>query len=91
MDLRWALVAGYEARCHQHLAEGLNKAALARALTAAGGPVLILLDELMDDVMPVRAGTPGLDVGRKGVPQQPWTPSTKSPCRICRSDDPLRP
>jgi hypothetical protein len=47
----WALFAGDKARYHQHLAEGPNKAALARALTAAGGPVLILLDELMDYVM----------------------------------------
>jgi Protein of unknown function (DUF499) len=47
----WALFAGDKARYQQHLAEGPNKAALARALTAAGGPVLILLDELMDYVM----------------------------------------
>jgi Protein of unknown function (DUF499) len=47
----WALFAGDKARYHQHLAEGPNKAALARALSAAGGPVLILLDELMDYVM----------------------------------------
>jgi hypothetical protein len=47
----WALFAGDKARYRQHLAEGPNKAALARALTAAGGPVLILLDELMDYVM----------------------------------------
>jgi hypothetical protein len=47
----WSLFAGDKVRYHQHLAEGPNKAALARALTAAGGPVLILLDELMDYVM----------------------------------------
>jgi Protein of unknown function (DUF499) len=47
----WALFASDKARYQKHLAEGPNKAALARALTAAGGPVLILLDELMDYVM----------------------------------------
>jgi hypothetical protein len=47
----WALFSGDKARYHQHLAEGPNKAALIRALAAAGGPVLILLDELMDYVM----------------------------------------
>ncbi len=47
----WTLFAGDKARYQQHLAEGPNKAALARALTAADGPVLILLDELMDYVM----------------------------------------
>ncbi len=47
----WTLFAGDKARYHQHLAEGPNKAALARALAAVGGPVLILLDELMDYVM----------------------------------------
>jgi hypothetical protein len=47
----WSLFKGDKARYNQHLAEGPNKAALARALEAAGGPVLILLDELMDYVM----------------------------------------
>ena len=47
----WSLFKGDKARYNQHLAEGPNKAALARALEAVGGPVLILLDELMDYVM----------------------------------------
>lgn len=47
----WSLFKGDKARYNQHLAEGPNKAALARALQAVGGPVLILLDELMDYVM----------------------------------------
>lgn len=47
----WSLFRGDKTRYNQHLAEGPNKAALARALAAAGGPVLILLDELMDYAM----------------------------------------
>ena len=47
----WSLFKGDKARYNRHRAEGPNKAALARALEAAGGPVLILLDELMDYVM----------------------------------------
>src|SRR6266487_5733626 len=47
----WSLFKGDKARYNQHLAEGPNKAALARALEDVGGPVLILLDELMDYVM----------------------------------------
>jgi len=47
----WSLFRGDKARYNEHLAEGPNKAALARALQAVGGPVLILLDELMDYVM----------------------------------------
>jgi hypothetical protein len=47
----WSLFKGDKARYNQHLAEGPNKAALARALRAADSPVLILLDELMDYVM----------------------------------------
>lgn len=47
----WSLFRGDQTAYSQHLAEGPNKAALARALEAAGGPVLILLDELMDYVM----------------------------------------
>ncbi|WP_411152054.1 DUF499 domain-containing protein [Streptomyces sp. A30] len=43
----WALFQGDRDRYTQHLAEGSNKAALARALEAVQGPVLILLDELM--------------------------------------------
>lgn len=43
----WALFRGDRDRYTQHLAEGSNKAALARALEAVQGPVLILLDELM--------------------------------------------
>ena len=49
----WSLFKGDKSRYNQHLAEGPNKAALARALEAVGGPVLILLDELMDYVMPL--------------------------------------
>jgi hypothetical protein len=47
----WALFAGDRAAYQGHLAEGPNKAALVRALEAVGGPVLILLDELMDYAM----------------------------------------
>jgi hypothetical protein len=47
----WSLFAGDKARYNEHLAEGPNKAALARALDAVGKPVLILLDELMDYAM----------------------------------------
>lgn len=47
----WSLFKGDKALYNTHLAEGPNKAALARALEATGGPVLILLDELMDYVM----------------------------------------
>ena len=47
----WSLFKGDKALYNQHRAEGPNKAALARALEAVGGPVLILLDELMDYVM----------------------------------------
>ncbi|TDB80782.1 DUF499 domain-containing protein, partial [Actinomadura sp. KC216] len=47
----WSLFRGDRDVYNRHLAEGPNKAALARALKAAGGPVLILLDELMDYAM----------------------------------------
>ena len=47
----WSLFQGDKTLYHRHLAEGPNKAALVRALKAAGGPVLILLDELMDYAM----------------------------------------
>lgn len=47
----WSLFKGDRTLYNTHLAEGPNKAALARALEAAGGPVLILLDELMDYAM----------------------------------------
>lgn len=47
----WSLFKGDKSRYNHHLAEGPNKAALARALEAVGGPVLILLDELMDYAM----------------------------------------
>jgi hypothetical protein len=47
----WSLFRGDKEAYQQHLAEGPNKAALARALESVGGPVLILLDELMDYVM----------------------------------------
>ncbi|MFI7289981.1 DUF499 domain-containing protein [Streptomyces anulatus] len=43
----WSLFRGDRDRYTHHLAEGSNKAALARALEAVQGPVLILLDELM--------------------------------------------
>jgi len=43
----WSLFGGNRDRYAHHLAEGSNKAALARALEAVQGPVLILLDELM--------------------------------------------
>ncbi|MFE2152540.1 DUF499 domain-containing protein [Streptomyces lavendulae] len=43
----WSLFKGDQVLYAQHLAEGANKAALARALEAVDGPVLILLDELM--------------------------------------------
>ena len=43
----WALFGGDRERYAYCLAEGPNKAALARALEAVKGPVLILLDELM--------------------------------------------
>ncbi|MFG1612453.1 DUF499 domain-containing protein [Nonomuraea wenchangensis] len=49
----WALFRGDRELYRTHRAAGPNKAALARALEAAGGPVLILLDELMDYVMPL--------------------------------------
>jgi predicted AAA+ superfamily ATPase len=47
----WSLLRGDKALYNHHVAEGPNKAALARALEAAGSPVLILLDELMDYAM----------------------------------------
>jgi hypothetical protein len=43
----WSLFEGDRDRYAHCLAEGSNKAALARALEAVQGPVLILLDELM--------------------------------------------
>ena len=43
----WSLFGGNREQYARYLAEGPNKAALARALEAAQGPVLILLDELM--------------------------------------------
>jgi hypothetical protein len=47
----WSLLRGDKTLYNRHLAEGPNKAALGRALKAAGDPVLILLDELMDYAM----------------------------------------
>lgn len=47
----WGLFRGDEARYRAHVADGPNKAALQRALEAVGGPVLILLDEVMDYVL----------------------------------------
>ena len=50
----WALVDGDMDRYQRYVAAGPNKGTLQQALTAAGRPVLILLDELMDYVMHAR-------------------------------------
>jgi hypothetical protein len=47
----WLVVAGDRARWDAYVAQGPNKATLQDALAAVGGPVLILLDELMDYVL----------------------------------------
>jgi predicted AAA+ superfamily ATPase len=47
----WGLFDGDDARYHQHLADGPNKAALQGAVEAVGRLVLILLDEVMDYVL----------------------------------------
>jgi hypothetical protein len=47
----WALVAGDRARWDAYVAQGPNKATLQEALASVGGPVLILLDELMDYIL----------------------------------------
>jgi hypothetical protein len=47
----WSLFGGDKAQYEQFREHGSDKAALRAALTAASGPVLILLDELMDYVM----------------------------------------
>lgn len=47
----WALVGGDMDRYQRYVAGGPNKGTLQQALTDAGRPVLILLDELMDYVM----------------------------------------
>jgi hypothetical protein len=47
----WALVDGDRPRWDAYVAQGPNKATLQQALAAAGSPVLILLDELMDYVL----------------------------------------
>lgn len=44
----WSLFPGDRARYDAYAAQGPDKGALRRALAEAGGPVLILLDELMD-------------------------------------------
>jgi hypothetical protein len=47
----WALVDGDRPRWDAYVAQGPNKATLHQVLAAADGPVLILLDELMDYVL----------------------------------------
>lgn len=47
----WSLFRGDKQLYQEHLKAGPDKAALRKALDAAGGPVLILLDELMDYVL----------------------------------------
>ena len=47
----WALVGGDRARWDAYVAQGPNKATLQEALASVGGPVLVLLDELMDYVL----------------------------------------
>ena len=47
----WALVAGDMDSYQRYVAAGPNKGTLQQALTDAGRPVLILLDELMDYVL----------------------------------------
>ena len=44
----WAVVAGDRAKWDAYVARGPNKSTLQDALTGVGGPVLVLLDELMD-------------------------------------------
>jgi hypothetical protein len=47
----WAVLGGDRARWDAYVARGPNKATLQDALASVGGPVLILLDELMDYVL----------------------------------------
>ncbi|MGA3354895.1 MAG: DUF499 domain-containing protein [Acidimicrobiales bacterium] len=47
----WSLFDGERALYDQYVAAGIDKAALKDAITAAGRPVLILLDEIMDYAM----------------------------------------
>jgi hypothetical protein len=47
----WAVVGGDRTRWDALVAQGPNKATLQEALASAGGPVLVLLDELMDYVL----------------------------------------
>ncbi|MEA5365410.1 DUF499 domain-containing protein [Amycolatopsis sp., V23-08] len=47
----WALVDGDMDHYRRHVAGGPNKSTLQQALTDAGRPVLILLDELMDYIL----------------------------------------
>lgn len=47
----WALFAGDRALYDHHVATGTDKAAIKDAIAAAGVPVLILLDEIMDYAM----------------------------------------
>lgn len=53
----WALVGGNMDRYHHYVGRGANKATLQEALAAAGQPVLILLDELMDYVLQLSDAT----------------------------------
>jgi hypothetical protein len=47
----WAVVAGDRAKWDAYVARGPNKSTLQDALAGVGGPVLVLLDELMDYVL----------------------------------------
>lgn len=47
----WSLFSGDKKLYQRYRAEGSDKASLRRAMEEVGGPVLILLDELMDYVM----------------------------------------
>ena len=47
----WAVVAGDRTKWDAYVAQGPNKATLQNALAGVGGPVLVLLDELMDYVL----------------------------------------
>ena len=47
----WSLFDGDRARYDAAVAEGVNKSTIQKALTSVNGPVLILLDELMDYAM----------------------------------------
>ena len=53
----WSLVDGDMDRYHRYVAGGPNKGTLQQALSDAGRPVLILLDELMDYVLQLSDAT----------------------------------